>query len=49
MKKTQMDFEKRKAEVMANPKVQAIIQEKMESGRRLIASGSLDKILNKKS
>jgi hypothetical protein len=49
MKKSQTEFEKQIAEVLTNPKVQAIISEKVESARKLLATGALDSILNKKS
>jgi hypothetical protein len=49
MKKSQTEFEKQMAEVLADPKVQAIIDKKMESARKLLASGALDNFLNKKS
>lgn len=49
MKKSPTEFEKEKARVLADPRVQAIINEKLESGRKLLASGALDSILIKKS
>jgi len=49
MKKNPTEFEKEKARILADPRVQAIISEKLESGRKLMASGALDNILNKKS
>lgn len=49
MKKKPTEFEKEKARVLADPRVQAIITEKLESGRKLLVSGALENILNKKS
>ncbi|WP_426292065.1 hypothetical protein ACN9ML_18730 [Dyadobacter endophyticus] len=43
------NIEERKREVLSNPRVQAIINEKVESARKLVASGALDNFLNKKS
>jgi hypothetical protein len=49
MKTQTKNIEDRKREVLSDPRVQAIIHEKVESARKLVASGALDNFLNKKS